>query len=84
MGNQMFAVADKTGKKQYFDLKVPAKTHRDKLVAEGFKGAHVTFGPDHPLHHSNRETTSWNKGRHPKASWKGKNKTKEFRRLMHG
>lgn len=80
-GDKRWAVADKDGKKQYFDIKSIAKTFRNALIAGGFKGAHVTYGPDHPLHHANRSKPSWNKGRHPKATWRGKGKGKEVRKF---
>lgn len=79
-GNRFFAVADKNGKKEYFDLKGVAKTYRNSLIASGFKGAHVTYGPDHPLHHSERKVVPWNKGRHPKATWKAKGKGNQIRK----
>jgi hypothetical protein len=64
--NRFFAVENKDGNKEYFDYKMIAKKYRDKLIGDGFKAAHVTFGPDHPQHKANRKAPSWNKGRHPK------------------
>lgn len=69
-GNEFFKVKDKDGKWHYFDLKTLAKKFRDKLIAAGFKAAHVSFGPDHPNHVNNRRKASWNKGHHPKRKAK--------------
>jgi hypothetical protein len=68
-GNQLFAVVDKNGKKHYFDLKIVAKNFRDSDACA--KKATVTWGPDHPNHHQNRSAPAWNKGKHPKKSWRG-------------
>ena len=73
-GNRLFAVADASGQKQFFDLKGTAKLYRNSLIVGGFKAAHVTYGPDHPNHKAMRRHAGWNKGRHPKANWQGKSK----------
>lgn len=77
-GNRLFAVEDRHGKKQYFDLKGAAKKHRNALKEGGFSNAQVTYGPDHPKHHSTRKKVSWNKGLHPKRSWRGSKAVRQF------
>jgi hypothetical protein len=82
-GNRLFAVEGPKSKK-YFDLKGAAKKHRDKLISQGVKDAHVTYGPDHPKHKANRKPTSWNKGKHPKKGW-NKGKAAQYRAFVkHG